>query len=252
MIVRRIVSNLAQQAALADAEGIDIDAPEAQEELTDLYKFGRGAWLRINLVATVSGSVVGADGTSHHLSSRADRRILGAIRSLGDVVLVGAASVRVEGYRLPKSARLAIVTFSGDLSGHGIQSDVAPGRIMVICPPNAASSVRLSLGSLAAEIITIEDADGRIEARAIVAALHERKLTSIVCEGGPNLAAQLLEEDLVDELCLTTSPLINGGLMPPFGHRALAQHHLRLVQLLIDDSHFLYARWQVVGREATS
>jgi riboflavin biosynthesis pyrimidine reductase len=31
------------------------------------------------------------------------------------------------------------------------------------------------------------------------------------CEGGPSLAGSLLSADVVDELCLTLSPLLAGG-----------------------------------------
>ncbi|OUD85495.1 hypothetical protein BC477_13870 [Clavibacter michiganensis subsp. michiganensis] len=69
--------------------------------LEDLYRPGSADHVRLNFVASVDGSVVGADGTSDSLSSVVDRRILGVIRELADVVLVGAGTVRAERYVLP-------------------------------------------------------------------------------------------------------------------------------------------------------
>ncbi len=103
MILRRLVP--------AGPE-LDLDDRPA---LLDLYRPPRSTWLRLNMVATVDGAAAGSDGTSESLTNRADRRILGVIRELADVVLVGAASVRAEGYQLPKRAPLAVVTRSGDL-----------------------------------------------------------------------------------------------------------------------------------------
>src|SRR5919109_236792 len=50
-----------------------------------------GRWLRANMVST-------ADGVSHGVSGEADRRLFLMLRALADVVVVGASTVRVEGY----------------------------------------------------------------------------------------------------------------------------------------------------------
>jgi riboflavin biosynthesis pyrimidine reductase len=42
------------------------------------------------------------------------------------------------------------------------------------------------------------------------AELHRRGLGHVLCEGGPHLFGALLAADLVDELCLTISPLLAG------------------------------------------
>ena len=52
---------------------------------------------------------------------------------------------------------------------------------------------------------------GAVDPRAVVAALAERGLTHVLAEGGPTLLAQLVDADLVDELCLTWSPQLVGG-----------------------------------------
>src|SRR5690606_14521112 len=85
--------------------------------LRELYRRDAGArGIRVNLIASIDGSAQGDDGTSASLSSRADRAVLGAIRAESDVVLVGAATLRQEGYLVPRTARLAVLTVSGDLA----------------------------------------------------------------------------------------------------------------------------------------
>src|SRR5690606_382990 len=124
-------------------------------------------------------------------------------------VLVGASSVRVEGYVLPKTAPLAVVTASGDLGDHAFP-DAAPGRLIVLCPPSAIAAVELSLGHHA-DIIPVDAAADRISPDSVITALRDRGHRSIVCEGGPSLAGQFLASGLVDELCLSTAPVIVGG-----------------------------------------
>jgi riboflavin biosynthesis pyrimidine reductase len=219
------------------SELIDLDDATSRDRLLELYRPPSTPWLRLNLITSVSGSAAGSDGTSETLTNPADRKILGVIRELADVVLIGAQSVRAEGFQLPKRARLAVVTASGDLSGHRIEA--SDGRVFVLCPAAAMDLARSLEG---AEIIVVADVDGRMTPEAIIAALHERGFTSIVCEGGPNLAAQLVSAGLVDEACLSTSPSLGGPSLPLLGD-GVAPVGLELSQLLIDDSSGLYARW---------
>jgi riboflavin biosynthesis pyrimidine reductase len=232
-------------------ESVDIDGPNARLELEQLYRPAHAEWLRLNLVSSLSGSAVGSDGTSQGLTTRTDRRILGAIRRLSDVVLIGAATIRHEGYLLPRTAVLAVVTASGDLGGHTLPTTLEPGRLIVLCPPAVAGRVRASLSERPADIVTIADRTSHLAAPDIIAALRNQGLLSIVCEGGPNLAAQLLSADLVDEICLTTSPVVNGGAVPIFGREELREKRVELAQLLVDESSTLYARWSVAASPAT-
>jgi riboflavin biosynthesis pyrimidine reductase len=56
-----------------------------------------------------------------------------------------------------------------------------------------------------------------------VTALSERRLTRIHCEGGPSLFGSLLAADVVDELCLTVSPLLVGGDSPRIANGEVAE-----------------------------
>jgi riboflavin biosynthesis pyrimidine reductase len=237
LIVRRIFPD-------ADTT-IDISAPDARERLAPLYELPGENTLRINLVGSVNGSAAGQDDTSETLTNRADRKILGVIRRLSDVVLVGAASVRAEGYQLPRTAPLAIVTSSGDLGGHRVSLDTDRHIPIVLCPASAAKRAGESLSG--AHIVVVPDGDGRMAAGDLVAALHERGLRRIVCEGGPSLAGQLLDAGLVDELCLSTSPVLGGVSLPLFGVAPIASRRLSLGQLLTDESSTIYARWSVLS-----
>ena len=212
-----------------------------RDRLLELYRPPRADWLRLNLVANIAGSAKGSDGTSETLSNPADRRILGVIRELADVVLIGAASLRTEAYLHPRRSRLAIVTFSGNLAGHRMPDSVP----IVLCPPAASDRVRTDLPE--AEIIEIEPDDDALPTQEVIAALRERGLASIVCEGGPSLAAQLIDAGLVDEFCLATSPRVGGTPFPVTGSGAITERAVSLAQLLRDETSGLYARWIFSG-----
>jgi riboflavin biosynthesis pyrimidine reductase len=227
-------------------ESLELDAPGTRERLLELYRPPRPEWLRLNLVTSVSGSAAGSDGTSETLTSIADRRILGVIRELADVVLVGAESVRAEGYVRPKRAPLAVVTVSGELEGHRITGD-GPA-VIVLCPPESVERVRASFPE--ANVITLPGP--RMTPADIVHALRARGFASIVCEGGPGLARQIVVAGLADEVCLTTSPRLTGVTLPLFGVESFPEVAVDLAQLLVDDEGSLYARWLTRAGQATA
>lgn len=221
---------------------VDLEAEDAAAELAELYRPPVDRWLRLNLIASLSGNATGPDGISDGLTNRTDRRILGAIRRLADVVLVGASSVRKEGYFLPKTAPLAILTSSGDLSGHRIPEDVAAGRVIILCPETANEALGASLGNRPVTVITLPGP--RIAPAEAITALHQLGYESIVCEGGPSLAAQLVDAGLVDELCLSTSPILTATDTPVLPGLSRSSR-LTLHQMLVDDEGTLYARWML-------
>lgn len=223
-------------------ETLDLDDESSRERLLEYYRPPADEWLRLNLVASISGSAAGYDGTSETLTSRSDRRILGVIRELSDVVLVGAASVRAEGYQLPRRSRLAVVTASGDLSGHRLGT-ADPALVTVVCGASAIHKVRETLGD--AEILTVATDDGRIGMTDLVAALRHAGYASIVCEGGPGLAGQLLAASLIDDLCLSTSPVVGDVRLPLLDGEGLPDHAATLAHVLIDDGSFVFARWSL-------
>ena len=227
--------------------GVDapLELPAEQHRLDALYATERPEWLRLNFVSSIDGSVMGVDGTSGTLTRGADRRVLGAIRRASDVVLVGASSFRGEGYLLPRAVPLAVVTTSGDLTGHGMPASVESGSLLVLCPRSAVDTVRRTLAVTGADIIELGDdgAAAPIGPPAIVATLRQSGLRSIVCEGGPVLAGRLVAAGLVDDLCLSTSPTIGGPALRMLGGVELDPMALELRQLLVDDSGVSYARW---------
>lgn len=226
---------------------VDLEEPGALRALESLYTLPHARWLRTNLVAGIDGGARGSDGISDGLSNPADRRVLGVIRRWADVVLVGASTVRAEGFRVPHAARLAVVSTSGDF-GDAVVDPASASRVTVYCPIGLAEKVATGLRDASVAVVEVVADAGRIDPAALIGALHERGADSIVCEGGPSLVGQLLDAELVDEVCLTTGPLLAGSTTPVFAGGGVGAR-VELTQLLADDLGALYARWRVIRRE---
>jgi riboflavin biosynthesis pyrimidine reductase len=87
---------------------LDTNRADVVQALGDLYAYPTpvpaSGWVRANMVSTLDGSANGPDGGSGALGGSADRAVFGVLRGLADVILVGAGTARVEGYRRPAAS----------------------------------------------------------------------------------------------------------------------------------------------------
>lgn len=194
-------------------------------------------WVVVNMISTLDGATA-VDGKSGGLGGPADKRVFAAIRSLADVILVGAGTVRAENYGPPRSgARLAIVTASLEL---GRDAPVFGGdeRPLVLTTSDADPERRDELAEVA-EVVAV-NAGNRVDLRAAVATLDG----VVVCEGGPSINGQLVADDLVDEMCLSVAPLLVAGGSPRAAHgpAVTEPRRMRLAHVLEDDG-LLFLRY---------
>lgn len=172
-------------------------------------------FVRANFVMTVDGHVTGPDGVSGSINNPADKQVFDLLRSLADTVLVGAGTVRAEGYgriEAPEgSAAPAIVVASNS----GIMPD------SVVHSPSHDGGVPRGPAFLAtaqtapqtqAGVRRIVHGEDALDERGLLEQLFARGSRSVLCEGGPHLLTSLLERGLVDELAVTTSPLLVGAV----------------------------------------
>jgi len=181
------------------------------------------------MVSGLDGSTV-VDRNSRGLSNATDQQLLITLRSFADVILVGAGTVRAEGYGPPKvpGQRIAVVSQSGHFD---FDSPLfASGKALLVLPQDAPGvpvpSVRAGVGSV-----------------DIVAALGQLDAEVVQAEGGATLNGLLAAADVIDELNLSISPQMNGGAGPRLTSGAPAlSHRMELAHVLEDDS-FLFTRY---------
>ena len=128
------------------------------------------------MVISGSGDTQDSTGSSRGISNAIDRKLIGHLRGLSDVVVTGGSTARAEIYTKPKSAELAVITREKNVVEESI----------TLTPPADAE-----LGVWAIE------------------QLHELGFSRILLETGPSLTREFLSDDTVDEICLTVT---NGTL----------------------------------------
>ncbi|WP_380168436.1 dihydrofolate reductase family protein [Jannaschia sp. R86511] len=221
---------------------------------------GRATWVRANMVASLDGAVAGDDGRSGSVSSDVDREVFRVLRGLADAVLVGSGTARTEGYgparphpdlqdrrRERGSAEAAVVvqvTRSGDVeAGQGMFD--GPHHGLVVMADGDDEAVRRARGTAGADQVLLAGHvdHGGVDLAAALEQLAGRGLTRVLCEGGPSLLGALAQADLLDELCLTTSPvLVAGGADRVVTGAGVDPRDYRLASLLHAGSTLL-TRW---------
>lgn len=209
------------------------------------------------MVTSLDGAI-SVDGLSAGLGSTGDQRIFAVLRDLADVLLVGAGTIRAEGYggirldadRLARrhrwgygaAPRVAVVTRSGLAADLGIFTDSETPPLVIT---TKAGADRMS--GYPATIV--EAGEDEVDLALMVQKLAGLGLHRVLCEGGPGLLGRLIDADLLDELCLTSSPQTVGG--PPGamlgGVELAAPVHWELQTLHLEQGN-LFSRYRRTSR----
>ncbi len=219
-------------------------------------------WVRANMVCSMDGAA-SLNGRSGGLSGAADHRIFGILRSLADVILVGAGTAAAEHYRPAQLASIqpglragrtptppiAVISGRLNLDPRSELLTAAPpdARTIVLTSEQAPEQQRAAVAEHADVIVA---GTGGVDLKTALAALAGRGYQRVLTEGGPHLLAELATGGLLDELCLTVSPLLAGpgpgrilegsgqlpgGLPVTLGH-------------VLEDQGFLLCRYTVADR----
>ena len=198
-------------------------APLDDDGLAGRYERADRPWLRMNFVTSVDGAAELA-GRSAGLSGPADgpdKRVFAVLRMVCDALLVGSGTLRQERYRalrldprrrdwrrvhgLAEFPTLVVVSAALDLDPVQPVFADAPVRPLVLTHERAEPPAGLTD---VAELIRC--GIDIVDLAAGLAELRRRGLGQVLCEGGPRLFGSLTTADLVDEVCLTVTPLLAG------------------------------------------
>ena len=218
-------------------------------DLASAYAVEDTRHVRANFVSSLDGAAT-LSGKSAGLSSDADRALFHLLRSLADVVLVGAGTARAENYGGAKPVNgqappIAVVSKALDLDQSSRLFTDATVRPIVVTCAASPDEIRDRLSAVA-DVIVAGDAD--VDLGLALEVLAERGLGRVLCEGGPHLLGSLATSGVLDELCLTLSPVIAGGnagrIVAGYLPEVVEPMHLRHV--LEEDGH-LFLRYSTAA-----
>lgn len=201
-----------------------------ETRLVELYRHrvpqDHGIWLRSNFVTSLDGSIQGANGRSGGINAASDHFIFALHRAHADAIVVGAQTVRAEGYRavdlapwqrairdtegLAPFPLLVIITRSLDvnpaIAAHG-SKEVGP--VLAITTSGKTAEQLAPFTDAGIEVVQLDGGD--VDMVAAMDHLAAGGYRRVLCEGGSHLHRDLLAADLVDEMSLTLAPMVVGG-----------------------------------------
>ncbi|HEX3897852.1 MAG TPA: pyrimidine reductase family protein [Mycobacteriales bacterium] len=229
------------------------ELPEDVIEL-DHYYGDPHTGVRANMITTLDGGAA-FNGRTKPVTDPADQVLLAHLRSYADVVLVGSATVAAENYGPVKLSqglqdkrvkdghaalpRLAVVTARGALSPdlRIFSGDVRP----LIVTTRQTAGAQPALADLGDIVIA---GDAAVDPTTAIAGLREAGLERVLCEGGPYLLSTLVDDNLVDDMCLTVAPYLT-GLQPttPQSTSSLAEPTRLELRHVLTKHGLLYLRY---------
>ena len=182
------------------------------------------------MVMSIDGSTV-VDGNSRALGGPADLAVLLGLRKLADVIIVGASTVVVDDYGPPSKPglRVGVVTRSATINTNTPLFTSGSGFLITTETAAAPADVEC----VRAGTTTVDLAQAVQQLQGDFAQL----------EGGPTLNAAMVEADLVDEINVTVSPNIVGGLGPRLTAGATDLLHRFSLAHVCEEDGFLFLRY---------
>lgn len=237
--------------------------PETGPPISDLTRMlladrrpGPGRpWVMVNMVNSIDGATA-VQGGATGLTDSDDQALFHAFRAASDVILAGASTIRQEDYgpvslsdpaRQARRAsgresdpRLAFLSRSLDIDVTARVFDGDPPLLFTVA---SADPVRRE--QLAAKAEVVVAGEESVDLVRVLGWLGERGHDVVLCEGGPATNGWLIAADLVDEINLSTSPVVVAGSTPRIVDSrspVLSPLNFTLDRLLMGER-TLFARW---------
>ena len=201
-----------------------------------LQKTGRPL-ISLSYAQSLDGSLSDQPGRPFALSGPQSLHLTHHLRSLHDAILVGVGTI------LSDNPRLTVRLTGGNhprpivLDSH-LRTPVdarllqsAELKPWIFTTEAASHEHRVALQTAGAEIITLPaDEYGKISLPDLLACSGERRIASLMVEGGARVIQAFLKQQLVDQVIITLAPLFLGGVPVIEPLRKVLQAPLRLTE----------------------
>ena len=211
--MRRLVPDVAETSVDEELARLDLVSAAHDER----------PYVVTNFVLTLDGHATLA-GRSGPIGSEVDIAMLVGLRMRVDALMIGAGTMRSERYGrvvgnqakreqrerdgLSHDPLMVLVSGSMDLPWDAPLFTDGGGQVLIATasgadPPATATPVQ------------VRRYESEVELPDLLEYLRrELGVRALLSEGGPRLHAQMIENDLVDELFVTHAPMIGGGVGP--------------------------------------
>jgi riboflavin-specific deaminase-like protein len=172
----------------------------------------------LSYAQALDGRLATSTGSSQWISSPESLRFSHELRAKHDAIVVGVGTVRKDDPRLTfrlaagcNPLRVVDSTLRTPLTAAVLAEGAAPGTALAVTD-RAPVTKRDEVRALGATVLCLPtNAAGRVDLVALLAALHQRGVGSVLVEGGAGMITALLRSRLADRLVVCVAPKILGA-----------------------------------------
>lgn len=208
------------------SQGVAVVPGVLQAECEEEHRFffhhvttGR-PYIVLKTAATLDGHTATRGGESRWITGEDSRKEVHRQRNWLDAVCVGIGTAladdpqltcRVIGGRDP--VRVVVDTGLRLSPGARVLDPAAGAHCLVACGPRVAAKRRAALEKAGAEVLSLPRGPGGVDLWALVTELGKRGVTSLLLEGGADLAWGFASQGLLDEVMYFFAPKLLGGTL---------------------------------------
>ena len=222
------------------AAGIAVQLGEGEQEarrLNEAYIKHRTTGLPFviaKFAASLDGRIAAASGDSRWISGPESRQWAHEQRATVDAIAVGVNTILVDDPQLTarpggqESERqpLRVVADSGGRTPANARVLQGPGRALIATSDRSDPSWRQAMEAAGAEVLVLPRDGDSLDVGALLKALAERGVLSLLVEGGGILLGSLFDQELVDKVQVIIAPLIIGAVEAPPAVAGRGAHRL--------------------------
>ena len=221
------------------AAGIAVQVGECEEarRLNEAYIKHRTTGLPFviaKFAASLDGRIAAASGDSRWISGPQSLQWAHEQRTTVDAIMVGANTILVDNPQLTarpggqESERqpLRVVVDSGDRTPANACVLQGPGRALIATSEGSEPSWRQALEAAGAEVLVLPGDGDSLDLGALLKALAERGVLSLLVEGGGILLGSVFDQGLVDKVQVIIAPMIIGAVEAPAAVAGRGAHRL--------------------------
>lgn len=216
--------------------GIDVEVGLMEQEARKLNeKYAKYVttglpFVHLKSACSLDGRIATRTGDSKWITGKEARAASQSLRHEYDAILIGIGTVLADdplltdrttgarrktlvrvvldaGLRIPLTSQLVRTAGESPLIVCTARQEEGEGAGAY----DSWASKRDRLAELGAEIICVASTCGRLDLRAILSEIGKRQLTSLIVEGGSDIAGSFIEERFVDKVTFFVAPRIIGG-----------------------------------------
>ena len=216
--------SILREAGVEVMVGLMADAAQRQNRaFLTAMRLGR-PHVTLKIAMTLDGKIADRDGASRWITGAPARAEAHRLRSRSDAILVGIGTVLLDDPELtvrlgtpwPREPYRVVLDASARTPVDArIVAAATPARTLIMVGDDAAGDRTAQLSRAGAVVLRRPEQHGHLDLEAVLAALHEREVRSLLVEGGAEVHGAFLEAGLVDRVVVFVAPLLLGGRAAP-------------------------------------